>query len=97
MKDYCEVCGDPLIDHPDDFPCPATKADIIDEYLRTFSEAGLYPEFVAAVQALRRKPDVEGLSIKILNAICDTETADGHLWAWEMEVAIQNTLKAELT
>lgn len=74
-----------------------TKPDIIDETLRTFSEAGLYPEFVAAVQALRRKPDVEGLSIKILNAIYDTETADGHLCSGEMKEAIQNTLKAELT
>jgi hypothetical protein len=21
MTEYCDVCGDPLSDHPDDFPC----------------------------------------------------------------------------
>ena len=32
---------------------PPDANPVIDEYLRTFSDGGLYPEFVAAVQQLR--------------------------------------------
>lgn len=49
-----------------------TKPDIIDETLRTFSENGMYPEFVAAVQALKqsntdKQAEIDRLLVAVAN------------------------------